>query len=118
MTGVAEVVYCSLIGRHRAGTRPAPTVVARGVRTPVADSTVPIVHDRRAYEGGRCGGNPPAQGRTEGPTAQRQRLGVMGQDLRRLRWLGAGLGFGSVVAGGLRKFTPIMDCVRRVGPGQ
>ena len=41
-----------------------------GVRTPVAVSTVRTVHEGRAYEGGRCGGNPPAQGRAEGPTAQ------------------------------------------------
>ncbi len=32
-----------------------------GVRTPVGVSTVPIVHGGRADEGGRCGGNPPAQ---------------------------------------------------------
>ena len=30
---------------------------------------------RHVVEGGRCGGNPPAQGRAEGPTAQKQERG-------------------------------------------
>ena len=30
---------------------------------------------RRGFGGGRCGGNPPAQGRAEGPTAQKQERG-------------------------------------------
>ena len=60
MTAVAGIVCCPFVGRHWAGTRPAPTVVAMGVRTPVAVSTVPIVHAGGAYVGGRCGGSPPA----------------------------------------------------------
>ena len=69
MTAVADIVCRPHIGRHWAGTRPAPTVAARG-RIAVGVSKVPILHDGRANEGGRCGGNPPAQGRAEGPTAQ------------------------------------------------
>ena len=34
--------------------------------------------------GGRCGGNPPAQGRAEGPTAQLQWSVISGQFLRQL----------------------------------
>ena len=70
MTVVAGIVCCPFIGRHWAGLVPAQCCCGAGGRTPVAVSTVPIVHDGRAYEGGRCGGNPPAQGRAEGPTAQ------------------------------------------------
>ena len=63
------------LGRHKA----CPYDGGAGVRTRVAVSTVPIVHDDRAYDGGRCGGNPPAQGRAEGPTAQLQSSVISGE---------------------------------------
>ena len=66
--------WVKLFAVHRLGGRGQaqglPLQWWRGGRTPVAFSTVPIVHDGGAYEGGRCGGNPPAQGRAEGPTAR------------------------------------------------
>ena len=45
-------------------------MVARGVEHRSLTEPFQLSHDGGAYEGGRCGGNPPAQGRAEGPTAQ------------------------------------------------
>ncbi len=50
-------IYWEALGRHKA----CPYSGGAGVGTPVAVSIVPIVHDGRAYEGGRCGGSPPAR---------------------------------------------------------
>ena len=75
---------CQSVRGHRAGTRPAPTVAAREVRTVVVGGWRQRVgvetrlarhvageeRTRWGAEGGRCGGNPPAQGRAEGLTAQ------------------------------------------------
>ena len=96
MTEAAEIVFRSFLGGQWSGTRPAPTGawgdcsvrvqapdlplrVWRGVGTQVGGSTVPIVHEGGACEGGRCGGNPPAQGRAEGPTAQLQWSEISGE---------------------------------------
>ena len=68
-------IYWEAWGRHKA----CPYGGGAGVGTPVAVSTGPIVHDGRAYDGGRCGGSPPAQGRAEGPTAQLQWSVIRGQ---------------------------------------
>ena len=53
MPAVAEIVCRPFIGRRWAGYNGGA-----GVRTPVAVSTVPIVHDGRAY-GGALRGTPP-----------------------------------------------------------
>ena len=75
---------------------------------------------RRGFGGGRCGGNPPAQGRAEGPTAQlqwsvRRRFSSLvftrgGQRGRRLRYSGTLLGLSLVFTRGVRDFTPSLDC--------
>ena len=74
------------LGRGRAGTRPALTVVTgdgcaarRGWATGGTDSTPATRRQRGMVSGGRCGGNPPAHGRAEGPTAQLQWLVVSDQ---------------------------------------
>ena len=79
MTMVAGIVFRPDAGRHRAGTRPASTVVTgdgfaerRGWATGGIDSTPATWRQRGVVSGGRCGGNPPAQGRAKGPTAQLQ----------------------------------------------
>ena len=77
---------CSpILGLEWAGTRPAPTVVTgedfaarRGWTTGGTDSTPATRRQRGMVYGGRCGGNPPAQGRAEGPTAQLQSSVISG----------------------------------------
>ena len=111
---------CSpILGREWAGTRHAPAVVTadgfaarRGWATGGTDSRPATRRQRGMVSGGRCGGNPPAQGRAEGPTAQRQRLGARGQGSEATAlslngdanwlWVGRYRGVG--------KFTPNLGC--------
>ena len=81
----------------------------RGVRTPVAGLNRSNCPRRWGLRRGRCGGTPPAQGRAEGPTAQRQWIVGCCQKRRRLPCSGSRIGYGLVVTRGIRKFTPILD---------
>ena len=88
----AETICWFFLGRHWAGTRPAPTVVTadafaarRGWTTGGIDSMPATRRQRGMVYGGRCGGNPPAQGRAEGPTAQLQ-WSVISGDVSCLVW--------------------------------
>ena len=79
MTVVAETVcrpfFREAQGRHRA----CPYSGGAGVGHRSQSQTFQLSTNGRAYDGGRCGGNPPAQGRAEGPTAQLQSSVISGQ---------------------------------------
>ena len=81
MPAVAVIVCRPFIGRHWAGTGPAPTVVVadglaarRGLATGGIDSMPATRRQRGMVYGGRCGGIPPHKG---GPKARPHRTAVV-----------------------------------------
>ncbi len=66
---------------------------------------------RSGTRGGRCGGNPPAQGRAEGPTARNcsgQWSVISGQRRLRLPCSGQRIDASLVIHRGVREFPPIL----------
>ena len=67
MTAVAEIVCRPFVGRHWAGTRPAPTVVARGFEHRSLSQPFQLSTTVGHTKGGVAGGVPPHKG---GPKAR------------------------------------------------
>ena len=107
MTGVAETVCRSFIGEYWAGTRPAPTVAARGCEHRSGSQQFQLSTTVGHAKGGVAGGIPPHKG---GPKARPHRTAVVsGPRRRHLHSLRTRIGFDLVVFRGIREFTTNPD---------